>query len=490
MLEITAIANTLEHAGFSAYLVGGCVRDLLLGREPDDWDLATDATPEEIQSLFPECVYENDFGTVGIKTDSEDPRLTIVEVTTFRKEGTYTDKRHPDEITFSKTIEEDLARRDFTINAIALNISAAMRMNAADANTLIDPFRGMEDLGNGIIRAVGNPADRFREDALRVLRAIRLAATLGFTIDPATLAAIGEEAGGIDFVAKERIRDEFFKLIMTDHAAEGVQLLERTGLLLRIFPELQAGVGVSQNKHHIYTVFEHNLRSLQYAVEQKFSLDIRLSALFHDVGKPHTKHGEGENCTFYGHQVVGERMVLKIGDRLHFSKEITEKIALLVREHMFVYDPDSVTLKGVRRLLQRVGVENVEDLFRLREADRIGSGVPKAQPYRLRYLKAMVDKVKSDPISAKMLKVNGEDIMRELEIQPGPRIGALLAILLEDVLENPTLNTKEHLLKRARELAGIPEAELLMCAHKARDTAHDAQERIDQELLKKHFVSK
>ncbi|MBI5153494.1 MAG: HD domain-containing protein [Parcubacteria group bacterium] len=481
--EVMHVAVALETEGFKAYLVGGCLRDLLMGREPDDWDIATDATPEEIQRVFPDNVYENNFGTVGIKTDAEDSRLKIIEITTFRLEGKYTDKRHPDGVIFAKTIEEDLARRDFTINALAMRLGE-------DSHELIDPFGGMQDIEKGVMKAVGDPETRFNEDALRLLRAVRLGAKLGFVIDSATLEAVHKQAGLIEFIAKERIRVEFLKLIMTDHAHEGIEVLQRTGLLKRIIPELEEGVGVGQNKHHIYSVFEHNVRALKYAVEQKFPLHVRLSSLLHDVGKPRTKHGEGVDCTFYGHQIVGERMVLKILDRLHAARDLIETVALLVREHMFVYDPETVTLKGVRRLLQRVGVDNIDDLFDLREADRIGSGVPKAQPYRLRHLKAMVDKVKTDPVSAKMLKVNGEGVMKELGIAPGPKIGAILAVLLEDVIENPELNTEEILLARTKELGMLEEKELIAFSKKARASATQAQERIDGEILEKHFVKK
>ncbi len=491
--EVTDTAKKLTGAGFKAYLVGGCLRDVLLGREPYDWDIATDATPQEIQRIFPDSVYENAFGTVGIKTNSENPRLKIIEITTFRLEGEYTDLRHPDEVKFAKTIEEDLARRDFTVNAIALevqNVSLKNQDGNSKLKNFIDPYGGYDDLQNKVIRAVGDPDERFKEDALRLMRAVRFGAQLGFMIEQETYEGIHRNAGLVEFIAKERVRDEFLKLIMTDYANEGVEVLRRTGLLRRIIPELEEGVGVGQNKHHIYTVFEHNLLALKYAVEKNFPIHVRLASLFHDVGKPRSKHGEGPDCTFYGHQVVGERMVIKILDRLHVSKDLVERVALLVREHMFVYDPETVTLKGVRRLLQRVGTENIDDLFDLREADRIGSGVPKAQPYRLRYLKAMVDKVKTDPVSAKMLKVNGEDVMLELTIPPGPRVGAILAILLEDVLDNPNLNTKELLTKRVKELGELPEKDLLLFAEKARSSASQAQERIDGEILKKHFVNK
>jgi len=479
--EIKEINKKLVAAGFESYLVGGCVRDFLLEKNPKDWDLTTSAKPEEIQKIFPESIYENKFGTVAIKTDSKNPILKIVEATTFRKEGKYTDKRHPDEITFAKNIEEDLSRRDFTINALALDISGKKRK-------IVDPFGGEKDLEKKIIRAVGNPKERFEEDALRLMRAVRFAAQLGFSIEKETLQAIKEKSGLIEFVSEERIRDEFVKLLMTERAHEGVQQLQKTGLLKHIWPELVNGIDVTQNKHHIYTVYEHNIRSFEYAVKKNFPLHIRVASLLHDVAKPQSKRGEGLNCTFYGHQILGERMALKMLDKLRFPKEITEKVALLIREHMFVYDPETVTLAGVRRLLSRVGTDNIDDLLKLREADRIGSGVPKAQPYRLRYLKAMVEKVKTDPISAKMIKVNGTDVMKIAKIEPSPKVGKLLAILLEEILENPKNNEKETLTKRVTELSALNDAELDKLAGKAKQTASETQERIDEDIKKKYFV--
>jgi poly(A) polymerase/tRNA nucleotidyltransferase (CCA-adding enzyme) len=499
--EIKSIAEKLGGAGYEAYLVGGCLRDLLLEKEPKDWDLTTNAKPAEIQKIFPDSVYENKFGTVGVKTGSKNLELAVVEVTTFRKEGKYTDKRHPDEITFAETIEEDLARRDFTVNAIALDLSShpdpasgggripgRFFANAQNDAGLVDPFRGQEDLKKKLIRAVGDPEERFEEDALRLMRAVRFAAQLDFTIEEKTAAAIKKHAGHLEFIAKERIRDELQKLLMTENAAAGIQKMQELGLMKYVIPELVEGVGVTQNKHHIYTVFEHNWRSLDYAAKKNFPLDLRIASLLHDVGKPRTKQGEGPDSTFYGHQVVGEKMVLQIMDRLRFPKDVTEKAALLVREHMFVYDPDTVSLKGVRRLISRVGPENVDDLIKIREADRIGSGVPKAQPYRLRHLQAMIEKVKKDPISPKMLKVNGKDIMTALKIEPGPKIGALLSILLEEILDEPKLNTKKYLTTRIKELGKLSEKELSLLAEKAKKSAVAAQERIDSELKKKYFV--
>lgn len=497
--EILAIAEMLKKADFEAYLVGGCVRDILLGKEPTDWDIATNAVPEEIQKIFPDSVYENQFGTVAVKVNmgtSDVQNIDIVEITTYRLEGKYTDKRHPDEIKFAKTIEEDLARRDFTINAIALRVESEKGKAKSDNSSLfalrssliVDPFNGQEDLKNKIIRAVGNPEERFQEDALRLMRAVRFMAQLGFVIGENTEAAIKKCAGLLEFISKERVRDEFSKLLMAERAVEGVKKMQELGLLKYVVPELETGIGVAQNRHHIYTIFEHSVRSLQYAAEQNFSLHIRLAALLHDVGKPRTKQGEGPDSTFYGHQVVGEKMALKILDRLRFSKEMVEKIALLIREHMFVYDPETVTDAGARRLLRRVGPENIEDLFRLREADRIGSGVPKAQPYRLRHLKFRIEKVSKDPISAKMLKANGEDVIREANIRPCPKVGHILAVLLEEVLDDPSLNEQELLLNRIRDLAQMEDEKLAEMAKFARKSADEAQIRIEEEMKKKYFV--
>ncbi len=486
--EVKKIAQQLTVAGFEAYAVGGCVRDLLVGSargefvEPKDWDIATNATPTDVQKLFPDNVYENDFGTVGVKTDSDNPILKVVEITTYRLEGKYSDKRHPDEIKFARTIEEDLGRRDFTVNALALNLAEG------SSDTIIDPYHGQQDLAEKIIRAVGDPEVRFQEDALRVLRAVRFMAQLGFRIEEKTEVAIKAHAGLLEYIAKERIRDEFSKLLISPGAAEGVRKLLELGLLKHIVPELEEGVGVGQNKHHIYSVFEHNFRSLEYAVKSNFTLDVRIASLLHDVGKPRSKRGEGPDCTFYGHQVVGERMALEILDRLRYPRELTERVALLVREHMFVYDPETVTDAGARRLLRRVGKENIEDLFRLREADRIGSGVPKAQPYRLRHLKFRIEKVSQDPISAKMLKVNGEDIIQALKITPGPKIGCILAILLEEVLDDPNLNIQATLLARVRQLGEFSEKQLGEMAKFAKKSADEAQNQVEEEIKKKYFV--
>ena len=486
--EVQDIAAVLEKQDYKTYLVGGCVRDILLKKKPKDWDIATNAKPEKLQELFstfagatvdkPATVYENEFGTVAVKTESDDKSLKVIEVTTFRIEGEYTDKRHPDSITFAKTIEEDLSRRDFTINALALNLKYE----------LIDPHNGQEDLKNKIIRAVGDPDKRFTEDALRLMRAVRLATELGFAIEEQTAAAIQKHAGLLEMIAKERIRDELEKIIMTPRASDGIRLFEKLGLLQYIIPELKEGIDCMQNKHHIYTVWEHNVRSLDYAAQKGYSFIIRLAALLHDVGKPRTKRGEGENATFYNHETVGAKMTVQILDGLHFSKKIIEQITHLVRYHLFYYNVGEVTEAGVRRFLSRVGPENVDNLIKIREADRIGSGVPKAVPYKIRHLLFMIEKVKQDPISHKMLAVAGDDVIRAANIEPGPRIGKILAVLLNEVIDDPKKNTKKNLEKRIEELAKFSDGELDGLAKKARERKEEFEKGIEEEIKKKYYV--
>ncbi|OGZ04307.1 MAG: hypothetical protein A2604_00875 [Candidatus Liptonbacteria bacterium RIFOXYD1_FULL_36_11] len=494
--EIITITKKLEKSGFEAFLVGGCVRDLILNREPKDWDITTNARPEETQKIFSsppsetptkggatfETFYENQFGTVGIKTSSENPKLKIVEITTYRIEGKYTDQRHPDEIKFAKTIEEDLSRRDFTINAIAMS-------GASLKSSLVDPFGGENDLKNKIIRAVGDAKKRFQEDALRLLRAVRLSVELNFAIEKETLSALKENSLLLKTVSKERIRDEFIKIINTPEAALGIRLLEKTDLLRFIIPELLEGVGNSQNKHHIYDVFEHNVLSLDYAAKKNYSLEIRLASLLHDVGKPRTKNGEGENATFYAHEIVGAKMTRLILQSLCFPVDLIEKITHLVRYHLFYYNVGEVSEAGVRRFLARVGIENIDNLLKVREADRIGSGVPKAFPYKLRHLLYMIDKVRHDPISPKALKINGTDLMDLLKIPPSPRIGMILNALLEEVMDDPSQNTEKHLEKRAKELHKLSDAKLAKIMAEAKAKQADFEKAAEDEIKKKHHVN-
>ena len=540
--EVLQVAAVLQAAGFEAYAVGGCVRDMLLGRVPKDWDVATNAKPEQVQKLFasaliaPESkdatVYENEFGTVGVKTASEDPRLKVIEVTTYRIEGKYSDYRHPDEVKFAKTIEEDLARRDFTCNAMALKItppaslrqpellrkskqagealragnyptfakaSAGKQLPITNEYEIVDPYGGQADLEKGIIRAVGEAVERFEEDALRLLRAVRFAAELGdfsaqggpasgWQIEPKTAQAIRERAGLLGAIAKERVRDEFVKMIMTPRAAAGVFLLEEFGLLGFILPELRESIGVSQDKHHIYGVFEHLVRSLDYAAKEGYSLEVRLASLLHDMGKPKTKRTDKTGSTFYNHEMVGARMAGRVLDRLHFSREVIEKVVHLVRYHMFYYNVGEVSPAGVRRFLVRVGVDAIDDLFQVREADRIGSGVPKAVPYKLRHFKFMIDKVRHDPISAKMLAVNGTDLMNNLNIPPSPRLGRVLAALLEEVIDDPARNVREDLLVRAQALNALTDKQLEELAAKSKEKQALVESEVEEDMKQKHRV--
>src|SRR3989344_3880095 len=302
------------------------------------------------------------------------------------------------------------------------------------------------------------------------------------------MSAIRTHASLLSKIAEERIRDEFTKLIMTSRAHQGINLMQELGLLKYILPELCEGVGVSQNKHHIYTVFEHNVRALEYTVSKNYSLHVRMASLLHDVGKPKTKRGEGNDSTFYGHEIVGARQAFKALDRLRFPRGFVDQVSHLVRYHLFYYNVDEVTPAGVRRFLARVGPENVDDLIKVREADRIGSGVPKAVPYKLRHLLFMIEKVKRDPVSPKMLAVRGEDVMSALRIETSPRVGYILSILLEEVIENPSYNTKETLMRRIEELGKEKEEELKVRALKAKETKEEFEGGMEEEIKKKYWV--
>jgi tRNA nucleotidyltransferase (CCA-adding enzyme) len=479
---VSAVLQKIEKEGFEAYVVGGCVRDLIMDKTPKDWDVATNATPDQVQKFFPDSFYENEFGTVGVKVEKfapngkSDREHDVIEVTTFRVEAAYTDRRRPDQVQFVKTIQEDLGRRDFTMNAIALRVQA-------DAFDIADPYAGQKDIKNKLIRTVGDPQDRFDEDALRMMRAIRFHAQLGFEIEKETFEAIKKNSKHLQKIALERIKDELEKIILSDNASEGIDMLHQTGLLEHVIPELEKGVGVKQNRHHIYTIYQHSILALKYCPSSK--LEVRLASLLHDIAKPQTKRGEGEFATFYNHDHVGARVAEKILQRLHFSNEVIQKVRLLVDQHMFYYNPDEVGESSVRRLIQKVGLENMQDLIDLRIADRLGSGTPKAKPYKLRHLEYMIDKVSHDAVSVKMLKLNGNDLMKELGIVPGPKIGAILDVLLAEVIEEAGKNNRQHLLSRAKELA---EKELENLREMAKEKIEEKKEEEDKEIKEKHWV--
>jgi poly(A) polymerase/tRNA nucleotidyltransferase (CCA-adding enzyme) len=477
--QVESVIEKLEKKNFQAFVVGGCVRDLLRKVEPNDWDIATSAKPEEMEKIFPKSFNINKFGTITVLIDSKKENLKEIEITTFRTEEKYTDKRHPDKVSWAKTIEQDLARRDFTVNAIALDTKG----------NFIDPFNGQKDLKNKTIRAVGKPEERFQEDALRLMRAVRFATTLNFEIEKKTFSAIKENAGLLEFISKERIRDEFLKIIMTKKAMEGIELLRETGLLKYIIPELLEGYKVGQNKHHIYDVYEHSIRALDFGAKQGFNKFVRIAALLHDIGKPRVKEGEGADSTFYNHEIVGAKMSIKILDRLRFPKKDLEKIVKLVRFHLFYYNVDEVHESSVRRLLRRLGAENLKELVEVRMCDRIGSGCPKALPYKLRHFQYVAEKVALDPIDVLKLEIGGKEIMETLKIKPGQKIGKILNILLGDVLESPKNNKKVYLNKKIKELGKISDKELDNLAKIAKEKRNEIVTKRDEMTKKKYWVS-
>ncbi len=481
--EVKNVVETLRQAGYESYIVGGCVRDCLRGVKPKDWDVATNAPPEETEKLFPRVFTVEEFGLVTVLTDSDEANLKEIEIMPYRVEKGYSDKRHPDKLKWVSSIEEDLARRDFTINAVAVKLCDAKR-------EVVDPYGGKKDLKKKIVRAVGDPEERFEEDALRMMRGIRFAVTLGagWKIEPETRKAIEKNASGLEQISKERIRDEFVKIIMSPRAAEGVDLLRTTGLLRLFLPELEAGVGVAQNKHHTYTCYVHNLKALGYAARKGYNKYVRLAALLHDVAKPMVKEGEGDEATFYNHEVVGEEMTREILKRLRFPKKEVERVANLVRWHLFYYNVGEVSASSVRKLVRNVGLENMDDLLKVRYADRIGSGCPKACPYKLRHLQYMVEKVSRDPVSVESLKVGGEEVMDILGIDPGPEVGWALDILLGEVLGNPEKNNKKFLNKKLKELKKLSEKDFKVRAEKSKEEIEKVEQKKDDMLKKKYWV--
>ena len=480
--EVQHIADTLESRGFEAYLVGGCVRDLLLGKKPKDWDVTTSAHPTEIESLFPETYLNNDYGTVGVvNKDTEDSTLRVVEVTPYRTESEYSDARRPDSVQFGVSLEDDLKRRDFTVNAIAYRLKG---------ETLVDNFSGEEDMKRKRLRAVGNPTERFREDALRMMRAVRLSVELEFVIESETMAAITENRTNLGRISKERIRDEFSRILESKQPMQGIVLLEKLGLLEFIAPDLLRGIGVEQNQAHKYDVYEHLLRTMQHGADKDWVFDVRLAGLFHDISKPETRRWSKEknDWTFHGHEVVGAKVTKKALEALRFPKDRIDKIVKLVRWHMFFSDPDQVTLSAVRRTVANVGPEHIWELLQLRRCDRIGTGRPKEQPFRLRKYTAMVEEALRDPISVKMLKIDGSKIMEISGEKPGPKLGHTLHALLEEVLDDPGKNTAEYLESRAKELMNMSEKELAILGEQGRTKLEAEEKAAVAELHKKHKV--
>lgn len=424
--------------GFQVFVVGGAVRDLITGKKTDDWDFATDATPDTILTFFSKAFYNNTYGTVTVVVDD-----LLFEVTPFRKESLYKDRRHPGKIEWAKTIEEDLARRDFTINAMAF-----------DGKTLIDPYDGKKHLQNKIVMAVGDPDKRFAEDSLRLMRAIRLASQLGFLIEEKTRMSIQKNASLIVHISWERIRDELLKIISSNNPSDGILFLQNTGLLKYIIPELDACFTVPQKspkRHHIYDVGTHSVMSLKNCPSS--DPITRLAALLHDIGKVQTYHKDEHTklITFHNHEVVGTKLVGNIADRLRLSNKQKEKLVRLVKYHQFTVS-EVITDRAVRRFIREVGKEYLQDMFDLRTADRIGSG---ATPTSWRYelFKKRIEEVQHEPFKVTDLKIDGTDVMSILNIKPSRKVGDILKKLFNEVVEGRVKNERKYLLEEIKKLA-------------------------------------
>lgn len=451
--EVLKISEKFSEKGYEIYIVGGAVRDILMGKLIGDWDFTTNATPPEILKVIPDGFYDNKFGTVGLIVEGLEKPL---EVTTFRTEEGYSDARHPDNVMWGKTLEDDLARRDFTINAMAVKLQIAndkLQINSKLPNfKIIDPFNGQKDIETKLIRAVGEPSERFSEDALRMIRAIRIAAELGFTIEEKTFEAIKKNVFLINKISKERVKEEFFKLLASPNPYDGVILFKNSGLMNEVIPEFEKCFGVEQKspgRHHIYDVGTHLLMSLKFC--KSTDPVTRLATLIHDIGKPQTykKLGTGV-VTFYNHEMVSTKIAESLADRLRFSNHEKDKFIRLVRWHQFTVD-ERQTDSAIRRFLRNVGLENVDDMLALRVADRLGGGARETS-WRLEEFKERIVEVQKQPFSVKDLKVDGNDVMNELKLKPGPEVGKILEIIFRKVEKKKLENEKQVLMKFIRNL--------------------------------------
>ena len=431
--KVTSVMKKFADSGVEIYVVGGAVRDLMLDKSVKDWDFATNITPDEMKVLFPKnSFYENVYGTFSIVM----PDKEIFEVTTYRTERGYSDSRHPDEVKWGKTLEEDLQRRDFTINAMAVDTDGEIH----------DYFEGRKDLENKIIRTVGNPDERFSEDALRMMRAVRIASQIGFLIEDKTFESIQKNAGLINNIAGERVRDELFKILAIDKPADGMRLLKNSGLMQEIMPEMLEGIGMTQKGHHIYDVWTHGLEALNNC-ESK-DVITRLATLLHDVGKPKSMREENGERSFHNHELIGSRAAVRIGKKLRMSNKELDQLFRLVRWHMFTTE-DTQTDKAVRRFIRNVTPEYLDEMISLRRADRIGSGA-KESSWRWELFKKRLVEVQKQPFAIKDLKVNGMDVMEILGIKPGKKVGEVLTAIFAEVEENPSLNEREILIEKIK----------------------------------------
>jgi poly(A) polymerase/tRNA nucleotidyltransferase (CCA-adding enzyme) len=519
-LPALLILQQLQSHGYEAYIVGGAVRDLLrLSEESQenqncqyfDYDFTTNATPEQIQALFTNSFYENTFGTVSVafshlqeqfsiphtppspnkvshsksnlkiidlakatkihdslanalpETEVKpDTYLPVYEITTFRSESNYTDHRRPEQVSWGSSLQEDLSRRDFTCNAMALEISQAELQSKVhdhsnnwlvpiDTYTLHDPFSGQTDLKNAILKTVGTAQERFAEDALRMLRAIRFAVQLDVDLDPNILQAITDQYADLAHISWERIQTEFLKMLSSNNPARAINLLDQTKLLEIVLPELLETKNVEQAGHHTTDVWTHSIDALASCPSP--DPIVRLATLLHDIGKPRTFTRQNGTITFYNHDIIGSRIAKKVAQRLRLSKKDIERIFILVRYHMFHYQQHN-TDAAIRRFMRKVGLAHIDDILDLREGDRLGSGARKTS-WRLEEMKQRMIEQLHQPMEIKDLAISGHDLMEQLEMQPGPQLGAVLKQLFEEVLDNADLNTREFLLHRAKEILDL-----------------------------------
>lgn len=436
--EVQEILEKFSDASYEIYIVGGVVRDLLMTHPTNDWDFTTNATPDEILKILPNGFYDNKFGTVGLSVENFEKPF---QITTYRTEHGYSDFRRPDKVSWGKSLEEDLSRRDFTINAMALN------------DKIIDPFEGQKDIKNKIIKAVGDPNERFTEDALRMMRAIRIASQLNFKIEGETFNAIKHNSKLIQNIAKERIKDELFKILASSNPYEGMLIFKDSGLMDEVLPELTKCFGVEQKspgRHHIYDVGTHLLMSLKNC--KSTDVITRFATLIHDIGKPQTfRKLDTGVITFYNHEMVSTRIAINIADRLRFSKEEKDKFVKLVRFHQFTVD-EKQTDSAIRRFIVNIGVENIEDMLALRVGDRLGGGATETS-WRLEEFKKRIIEVQKQPFAIKDLKINGRDVMEVLQIKPSKKVGEILEKLFEEVVEKKIENDREILLSELQKLS-------------------------------------
>ena len=461
---VQKVGRILTKEGYEAYIVGGALRDVVLGKKPHDYDLATSALPDEMLNMFPKAVSTGaKFGTVVALIQDKHGETHEVEVTTFRSESGYVDGRWPSNVNFVDDIDKDLGRRDFTFNAMALDLSQLDLDGKEDPFRveIYDPYGGVKDIEKKVVRAVGTPLERFKEDGLRAFKACRMAAQLGFDIEEETFEAIKESVPVAAQVSMERIRDEFMKmLINSPKPSVGIELMRKSGLLSLFMPELLEGVDVEQKLFHAHDVYKHALKTCDVAHDS-----VKLAALLHDIAKPRTDMGNGH---FYGHDKMGADLAEEIMKRMKFSQSEINRVKILIENHMFYYphvqedmtDEEKENIEkhqwtdaAVRRFIQRVGEENIDDLFKLRLADAQSNPATAFKPEEITILQRRISEVRKQDMALKVtdLKVTGEDLMNT-GIEKGPKMGIILNELLDMVVEDPTLNRKDILLEKATEL--------------------------------------